>query len=59
MTDIQDSITEAENIKNEFGTIKDVVQKMVGKFIEAKFTSNVAVKMRYDNDTQFNEGNIT
>jgi len=32
---------------------------MVEQFIKAKFSANVASKMTYDNDTQFNEGNIT
>ena len=59
ITEIQDTITEATNINNEFGIIKDYVHKMVELFLKAKFTSNVAVKMTYDNDTQFNEGNIT
>ena len=32
---------------------------MIEQFIEAKFTTNVATKMSYDNETTFNEGNIT
>lgn len=49
---------EGEEIQTEFNTIKDIVQELVGLFNEAKFTSSVSTKMKYDDTTMFNEGNI-
>ena len=56
---ISSSLDECDNIQQDFGSIKNIVQEMVGLFHEAKFTANVSRKMRYDDETHFNESNIT
>ena len=45
-------------MQTEFCSIKNSVQELVELFIQAKFTSSVSTKMKYDEDTLFNEGNI-
>ena len=57
--DINNTITECEDIEGEFNSIKDHVKEMVTLFHKAKFYSNIANKQTYDEDTQFNEQNIT
>ena len=57
--DISQSQEECENIQNEFAMIAGDVQRMVKLFQRARFHSNVSTKQQYDNDTAFNENNIT
>ena len=54
-----DTHNECEDIEAEFNSIKDHVKEMVTMFHKAKFYSNIANKQTYDEDTQFNEQNIT
>ena len=49
---------EGDEIQVEFNSIKDVVETMIEQFNDAKFNSCVSTKMKYDEETQFNEGNI-
>jgi len=54
-----DTHNECEDIEAEFNSIKDHVKDMVSMFHKAKFYSNIASKQTYDDDTMFNEQNIT
>ena len=56
---IDSSLNECDSIQTDFGSIKNIVQQMVELFHEAKFTANVSRRMRYDDETSFNESNIT
>ena len=70
ISELQDNIQEIKNdirvaneecdcISDEFGSIKENVQKMVMMYQKAKFSANVSNKNSYDETTQFNEQNVT
>jgi hypothetical protein len=46
-------------METELQDIKQFVEGMVGDFGKSKFFLSVAQGMQYDEDTQFNEGNVT
>lgn len=51
LDEIDQTINESDNIQAEFSQIKDFAFQMVKQFHEAKFTSTVANKMTYDEET--------
>lgn len=61
--DMKSRITEKESqidmMETELSGIKGSVEGMVTKFGKSKFFLSVAQGMQYDEDTQFNEGNVT
>lgn len=60
---MKNKISEKENqinmMEQELQDIKQFVQGMVGDFGKSKFFLSVAQGMQYDEETQFNEGNVT
>lgn len=63
ISQIKKKITEKEKqvnmMEQELQDIKQFVEGMVGDFSKSKFFLSVAQGMHYDDDTQFNEGNVT
>lgn len=61
--DLKNEIHEAQDqckyMQNNFQEVKEMVQKMVEKFKQAKFTAKVAATQLYDENTVFNENNVT
>lgn len=47
------------DIENQMCEIKDHVAEMVNKFEDSHFSLAVATHMQYDEDTVFNENNVT
>lgn len=50
---------EVDEVQGEFDEIQQVVMMLVEKFQEAKFATKVGNKMQYNDQTTFNENNIT
>jgi len=48
-----------EKVQEEFDEIQDVVKDLVNQFQLAKFSTKVGQKMQYNDETTFNENNIT
>lgn len=46
-------------MEKELASIKDFVEGMVTDFNKSRFFLSVAQNMQYDDETQFNEGNVT
>jgi hypothetical protein len=63
VTEIKERIAakdeQTNQMEQELGNIKDNVKSMVGDFSKSKFFLSVAQNMHYDDQTQFNEGNVT
>jgi chromosome segregation ATPase len=56
---MSDKDKEMEELENKMSKIQSSVQKMVTKFQESKFRPAVTQPMNYDEDTVFNNKNIT
>jgi DNA repair exonuclease SbcCD ATPase subunit len=56
---IEDKDGQITVMEQEMSNIKDFVRTMVGDFNKSKFFLSVAQNMHYDEETQFNEGNVT
>ena len=50
---------EVDNVQGEFDDIQGTVRELVKKFNLAKFSTKVGSKMQYNEETTFNEANIT
>jgi chromosome segregation ATPase len=63
ITDMQDQMNEKDSqikeVEREMQAIKDSVQEMIGHFRNSQFFLSVAQNMHYDEETQFNENNVT
>lgn len=63
MSDMQDQMNEKDlqikEVEREMQAIKDSVQQMIDHFKQSQFFLSVAQSMHYDEDTQFNENNVT
>ena len=61
--DCKNSISAKESqigdIENQMVRIRDYVWSMINKFNESRFQLAVASHQQYDEDTQFNENNVT
>jgi len=61
--DIKAATQEKENqilqINSQMNVLKDYSRQMVGLFKQSQFFLSVAQHMQYDDDTQFNENNVT
>lgn len=57
--DILLNTEEVNEVQDEFDSIQDVVKDLVQQFQLAKFSTKVGQKMQYNEETQFNENNIT
>jgi len=55
---ISSSLQQMADAREEFLDIQDMVAAMVHKFKVAQFVPRIATGMVYDDQTQFNEGNI-
>jgi DNA-binding FrmR family transcriptional regulator len=58
-SEVKQATEQCDSIYTEFSAVKGSVQEMVDMFVQARFRSTVANKMSYDEQTQFNEQNIT
>ena len=58
-TQMAEKENQIKNIENQLGTIKNNVQSMVENFRKSHFFLSVAQNMQYDEDTTFNENNVT
>lgn len=58
-TQMVEKDNQIKNIENQLGTIKNNVQAMVEGFRKSHFFLSVAQNMQYDEDTTFNENNVT
>ena len=47
------------SVEEQMGSIKDHVNQMVELFKKSQFFLSVAQNMQYDEETQFNENNVT
>eukprot|EP00347_Sterkiella_histriomuscorum_P022526 403338159 len=56
-TNIKES--QIQDIEGQMGTIRDYVKQMVDMFKQSQFFLSVAQNMQYDEETQFNENNVT
>ena len=50
---------EVDDVQGEFDDIQGTVRELVKKFHLAKFSTKVGSKMTYNEETTFNEANIT
>jgi len=50
---------ETNEVQEEFDEIQSVVMELVKQFQLAKFSTKVGQKMQYNDETTFNENNIT
>ena len=50
---------EVDSVQGEFDDIQGTVRELVKKFNLAKFSTKVGSKMQYNEETTFNEANIT
>lgn len=51
--------SQIKDIENQMTVIRDYVKEMVDVFKKSQFFLSVAQNMQYDEDTQFNENNVT
>lgn len=57
--EIKEANSQCSSMQNNFQEVQQMVQKMVEKFKTAKFTAKVAATQHYDENTVFNENNVT
>lgn len=58
-TNMGEKESQVQEIEGQMRSIKDSVREMVDLFKVSKFFLSVASNMQYDEDTQFNENNVT
>ena len=51
--------SQIKGVENQMSKIRDYVSAMVELFKKSQFFLNVAQNMQYDDETQFNENNVT
>ena len=56
---MNDKDLQIKEVERQMGAIKDFVQSMIDQFRQSQFFLSVAQGMHYDEETQFNENNVT
>ena len=56
---MEEKNAQISEVENQMSNIKNFVQEMIDSFRQSQFFLSVAQSMHYDNETQFNENNVT